>query len=194
MKGLKLGIVISLLSINVVRAQKSQDNWNIYQYAHTINYADHKVVFHLGVAADKNAKAEPDKTYTWHSANQLHNTQGGYAGKLLQGQYKDFYPNGELKESGLYRDGLKIGLWKFWREGGQLESDYSFSSGTLNGPFHKFDSDGKLLVEGRFDGGLVSGKQISYFSKDSTTVEYYKKGIAYQRKPFIAKRLWKKIL
>ncbi|HTK19617.1 MAG TPA: hypothetical protein VL442_08900 [Mucilaginibacter sp.] len=58
--------------------------------------------------------------YYWYSANIIHETQGGYSGRLLGGQYSVFYPNKTLKEQGSFRKGLKVGVWKIWQEDGTL--------------------------------------------------------------------------
>ena len=38
-------------------------------------------------------------------------TQGGYNGRLLNGDFRVFYPNKNLKENGNYQFGLKEGTW-----------------------------------------------------------------------------------
>jgi len=58
--------------------------------------------------------------YYWYGANEIHITQGGFSGKLLNGQYTEYYPNKSLKEQGLFKKGLKNGLWKSWNTDGLL--------------------------------------------------------------------------
>src|SRR5882757_6884108 len=50
---------------------------------------------------------EPDRFYNWYSSNQIKQTQGGYSGKLLNGQYNEFYLNKSLKTQGNFDRGLK---------------------------------------------------------------------------------------
>ena len=64
--------------------------------------------------------AKPNLHYFWYSANLVHQTQGGYSGRLLGGQYSVFYLNKNLKEQGSFKKGLKDGVWKTWGEDGTL--------------------------------------------------------------------------
>jgi hypothetical protein len=65
-------------------------------------------------------KADPGATYYWYSMNKILGTQGGYEGKLLDGQYDSFYYNNNLKEQGFYKKGLPNGAWKKWDSTGTL--------------------------------------------------------------------------
>ena len=56
---------------------------------------------------NKNVHAKKDLFYAWYQANAIHSTQGGYSGKLLNGQYTEYYPNKNLKEQGAYKNGFK---------------------------------------------------------------------------------------
>lgn len=60
--------------------------------------------------------------YYWYSANMIHDTQGGYSGRLLNGLYSVFYLNKNLKEQGNFKKGLKDGTWKTWKEDGSLSA------------------------------------------------------------------------
>ena len=61
-----------------------------------------------------------DRLYYWYSSNGIHSSQGGYSGKLLNGWYNAYYLNKNLKEQGIFKKGLKDGIWKNWKEDGTL--------------------------------------------------------------------------
>lgn len=55
-----------------------------------------------------------DKTYFWFDRNQIQATQGAYSGHLLDGAYKVNSPDGTLRTVGQFRNGLQVGIWKFY--------------------------------------------------------------------------------
>lgn len=55
---------------------------------------------------DKNGNQIMVKTYDFH--------------RTLNGVAKKWYVNNQLKESGLYKNGKKIDVWKYWDEKGRL--------------------------------------------------------------------------
>ena len=69
--------------------------------------------------------------YYWYDANQIHMTQGGFSGKLLDGLYAAYYRNKNLEEQGNFKKGLKTGIWKKWRADGSLESTTQWNHGLL---------------------------------------------------------------
>ncbi len=69
--------------------------------------------------------------YYWYYANSIHSTQGGFSGKLLDGQYSEFYPSKNLKEQGFFKKGLKQGVWKSWNEDGTLKEQTKWKNGVL---------------------------------------------------------------
>jgi antitoxin component YwqK of YwqJK toxin-antitoxin module len=68
-----------------------------------------------------NGKVKPREGYTyfWFGSNAIHETQGGFDGKLLHGEYKAFFLDNQLKEWGSFSNGLKTGEWKYWHTNGK---------------------------------------------------------------------------
>ncbi len=69
--------------------------------------------------------------YFWYSASQVHATQGGYSGQLLNGVYTEYYKNKNLKEQGAFSRGLKDGLWKSWNTDGTLRQAVIWDQGIV---------------------------------------------------------------
>lgn len=69
--------------------------------------------------------------YYWYSSNQIHSTQGGFSGRLLNGIYNEFYLTRNLKEQGTFEKGLKNGTWKSWNEDGKLTKTTHWKRGML---------------------------------------------------------------
>ena len=59
---------------------------------------------------------------------------------VLWGEYKKFFPNGNLKIEGQYADNKKVGEWKSYYENGNLESIINYSNDAL--PFVLYDRYG----------------------------------------------------
>ena len=49
------------------------------------------------------------------------------------GKVSIYWENNQLKEEGLYRDGIKSGLWKYWYSSGVLQSKGIYRSNTRTG-------------------------------------------------------------
>lgn len=93
-----------------------------------INEAGQTIVAELAsVSAGPTAK--PALHYFWYNSGAIHETQGGYSGRLLNGQYTAFYLNKNLKEQGSFKKGLKDGTWKNWREDGSLLATVTWKHG-----------------------------------------------------------------
>ena len=80
---------------------------------------------------DSKIKVKKDLFYAWYGANTIHVTQAGYSGKLLNGQYTEYYMNKNMKEQGAYKNGLKTGNWKDWNDDGTLIHQSSWKNGVI---------------------------------------------------------------
>jgi antitoxin component YwqK of YwqJK toxin-antitoxin module len=76
-----------------------------------------------------NPTAKANLFYYWYEANAIHSTQGGFSGKLLNGQYNEYYPNKNLKVQGGFKKGLKNGEWKSWNVDGTLTEVTTWKNG-----------------------------------------------------------------
>jgi antitoxin component YwqK of YwqJK toxin-antitoxin module len=133
---------------------------------------------------------DPEKIYYWYGSNNIHHTQGGYSGHLLNGTYSEFYLNKNLKEQGTYVKGLKSGAWKTWSENGILKQLFTYDKGAKSGPFYLYDDLGKVMQAGNYEENELNGK-IKFYAKDSANVVTYKHGKAITSQP--AKSFWRKL-
>lgn len=161
----------------LLKAQSAKDFFDTSDYRHTVNYPDHKVTFYTLSSEKSPGNIVPERKYYWYSNNHINTTQGGYSGKLLHGQYSDFYESKGLKEQGIFKQGLKEGVWKTWTETGMLISLMEYQDGILDGSYYKYGLDGKILEQGNYKTGKLNGKLITYPGGDSTKVKFYKHGV-----------------
>lgn len=158
-------------------AQKKQKDFDIAAYNHRISFADHVLVFQLQASDEQPNTIDAKKKYHWYSNNQIKITQGGYSGKLLHGNYSEFYFNNNLKEQGQFAMGLKVGEWKNWSIQGTLVEKTNFKEGVLEGDFYRYNGLGELSESGYYKNGNLHGKLTKYFAKDSVSITKYKNGV-----------------
>jgi hypothetical protein len=124
------------------------------------------------IPVNSEPKLRDDRFYFWYSSNRIHSTQGGYTGRLLNGNYKEFYPDKTLKEEGNFRDGLKDGIWKTWNQNGNILQQYTWKKGLLSGNFIICDDKGYIKQSGKYKNGTLQVRDsISIWQK----LEFFKR-------------------
>src|ERR1700743_2833709 len=93
-----------------------------------INEPDKTIVAEID-DSETHAKPKSALNYYWYSAGSIHTTQGGYSGILLNGSYTVYYPNKNLEEQGIFKKGLKDGIWKTWKDDGTLNPVTTWKKG-----------------------------------------------------------------
>lgn len=131
----------------------------------TINRSDTLIVFYTLQGPSK-LKLCHDCFYSWYKPDTIFSTQGGYSGKLLNGEFHIFYPNKELMEFGIYKSGLKEGVWKNWYPNGLLKTVDKWVKGRREGEVVEFDENGRKTKVGKNRHGLFSG-ELKIFDQDS---------------------------
>ena len=152
-------------------------------YAHTINHDLYKTVFHVMPYGEQATKVRFNRHYAWFGGNQIHFTQGGFSGRLLDGAYMEHFNEKGLKLQGTYKKGLMDGEWKAWRTDGSLDSILFYSSGIPNGKFERYDAAGVLMEYGKYKNGKLNGKITRWVARDSMQIVRYKNGKLYSKRP-----------
>lgn len=106
---------------------------------------------------DKIKKIDPDKTYYWYDHSLIMSTKGGFTGELLHGNFLVQYRNYQIKEQGLFKYGLKQGIWKNWTEGGIIKSFTTYKKGVLHGAYLYYDAAGTWTERGTYKNGNKQG-------------------------------------
>ncbi len=147
------------------------------------------------LAEIKEVKSAPsistEKRYFWYSSGQVRSTQGGYSGKLLNGNYKEYYLNKNLKAQGRYKKGLQAGDWSYWYPDGSLREQVSYKAGLRQGTFKEYDTKGGLKRKGKYRGDVLNGKVEAYNGMDSVSYSRYKNGVLIDEKK-TGNLFWKK--
>lgn len=115
-------------------------------------------------------------TYYWYAENDIKNTQGGFDGKLLHGEYKSFYRNRNLREQGNFSHGLKEGVWKTWFVNGKIHEIMNYKNGLEQGAQEIFDEAGNIISRTNYRNGLMNGKMVSYHNGELDTTIVFRNG------------------
>ncbi len=164
LKSIKLFLIISLLSVYplIGKAQK----FEIENKFH-IKQDNKSIVFHVLDTDDSQLKKHnPDKIYFWFKSQKILTTQGGSSGSLLDGQYESFYKNNQLAERGIFKKGLKDGVWKCWSENGVLIHQENWSHGVQTGKQLYYSPEGIIQKT-----VINKSNRTQIISRDTTIVK-----------------------
>ncbi|MCT1526451.1 toxin-antitoxin system YwqK family antitoxin [Sphingobacterium hotanense] len=147
----------------------------------------------LAYLTEKQSKPKSEKIYTWYRAQRITSTQGGYAGKLLDGDYRRYFPNKQLAKQGRYMKGLQHRKWTFWNENGKLSKEEHWKRGKLSGSVTQFDNEGSIQMDGHMKDGKWHGKVKKFAASDSlASWLYYNQGTLISKEEYINKSLFRK--
>lgn len=110
--------------------------------------------------------------------------------ETIVGEFKSYYPNGKLKNTGKYdngfpdgfwvnyqengneaakgnwKAGVQVGEWKHFNENGKLQLIINYDlQGNLHGNYFEYDDEGNLCIEGSYISGLMNGKWVYTYHK-----------------------------
>ena len=64
---------------------------------------------------------------------------------LHHGLYMNYYPNGQVKDSGLYHNGLREGVWMEWLNNGTMYSTGAYHRGRKHDSWKYYTPSGRLI-------------------------------------------------
>ena len=76
---------------------------------------------------------------------------------VLDGEFRQYHPGGQLARAGLYRGGLPDGEWKSWYPSGQQETREEYARGVRTGLWTEWYTTGDRRAEGRWVDGDRDG-------------------------------------
>ncbi|WP_440236608.1 toxin-antitoxin system YwqK family antitoxin [Cytophaga sp.] len=129
-----------------------------------VQYSD-SIIETYYYSGDKKIKEKDNLVYYWYAANDIKRTQGAYEGKILHGKCVMFYNNKDLLAKGMFKYGVKTGIWRYWYKGGKLKSKEIWKDGLLTGVSFSYDKDGNLQAKKTYKKGKLNGWVYYYDSK-----------------------------
>ena len=99
-----------------------------------------------------------------------------------QGPWVYYYPTGEKKAEGSYKDGKKIDEWKYYHRNGKMEQNGRYQNNLPVGLWRWYFDDGTVLREEEYFRGLVEGPSVEYSESGEVVAEGeyidgYKEGV-----------------
>lgn len=132
-----------------------------------IKQDDKSIIFRvLDTDESQLKKYNSKKHYYWFKSQKILITQGGSSGSLLNGDYESFYKNNQLAEKGLFKKGLKHGVWRFWGQNGILIHQENWSNGIQIGKQLYYSDQGILEKT-----VLYKSNQVQIIARDTTIIK-----------------------
>lgn len=86
--------------------------------------------------------------------------QGNYRNNRKSGPWNYFYRNGRTEQTGNFLNGRYDGQWVWYHEDGSVWRDENYFNGREDGYSKEFDSDGNIISEGNYINGERDGPWI----------------------------------
>lgn len=130
-------------------------------------------VISAGVTDDKGIKEEFWQFF--YPGGQVR-LEGNYKNDKRSGTWKFYYPDGKLEQQGNYLNGLEDGLWTWNYPDGSLRREEYYLRGKEDGLSTEYDENGIVIATGEFIEGLEEGPW-QYQSGDNIEKGSYKAGL-----------------
>lgn len=123
--------------------------------------------YDFSILLEKNEKYNTAKSYTWYGNGELHVSEGGASGYLLNGLFTKSYISGAIAEQGEFKKGLKQGTWTTWYLSGKKNTVSNWKEGILSGSVAVFSETGNLISKGKYNKGKKQGVWVDFITKDT---------------------------
>lgn len=167
----------------------------INQIRYEVSVQDTNFTYRFEILTNKISKGvNTNVFYFWYANNQLHNTLGGYDGRLLDGYYQSFYlHSNNLSSKGSFNEGLKTGQWTEWYQNGLIREISNWKNGLRDGITETFDSIGNKVSSKRYVKGEVHGVYCLFDSYGNMSYKIIVNGFEKDTQYVQHKTLWQTI-
>lgn len=108
-----------------------------------------------GIIDDEGVKDGPWKEF--YDDGQLR-SEGNYRNGNRIGKWRFYHPNNNLEQEGNYNNqGNPDGTWKWYYDDNSLLREESFLNGESEGIFTEYDENGKVIIQGEYIAGREEG-------------------------------------
>ena len=158
----------------------------------------YKIVVNMGdltiktsvLNSNKKIRPKSGHIYLWYTSNKILETEEGFDGRIVDGQFKVFYINDQLKEQGTVKNGLRAGRWIYWYSNGRVNEKIRWKKGQKWGEYKLFNNDGELIASGHFKKNRLHGRFVTYdkFGR-KIEIKKYRYGCEQKKKKRKTKRI-----
>jgi antitoxin component YwqK of YwqJK toxin-antitoxin module len=94
-------------------------------------------------------------------------------------KFVDYYPNGQVRSQGSYKEGLQEGDWEDFFPDGKPSGTFIFKNGKYNGTYRQYHHpDGSLSFESHYENDLQHGLESEfYFNGQKSSEQMFDKGL-----------------
>lgn len=86
---------------------------------------------------------------------------------IREGEYIEYYKNGEIKTFVIFKNGKRNGVCKTYSKDGQLRLEFTYRAGLLNGPYIEYyEENKKIKTKGEYKSTSVFNVRDSKVRKD----------------------------
>ena len=133
------------------------------------NYYDNGI---LKSEFEKNDNGQLDGIYREYYENGQLKLECTYKNGQLEGIAKEYYKNNQLSCEYNFRDGKLDGLCKEYYESGKIKEEYYCKDGKFEGTYKKYYTNGKEKSEYNYKNGKLNGMAKEYRINGDVEVEY----------------------
>lgn len=122
-------------------------------------------------------ESERSEIYNENNTSVVNGVVYNISEKPINGLYRTYYPNGNLRMEIHSQNGLPNGIGRFYDNDGVLLYQGMFANGKLNGSLYQYYQDGTLHNEMNYKDGELDGLQKVFTQDGEQTAEIeYKNG------------------
>lgn len=175
-------VSFSILASLILTGQQYVEPSKLKTFSIIVNNDDHTIKSSMLNSKRKISTSDLNQNFMWYANHKIFETKGGYDGRLIHGEYRSFFLNGQLRAVGTVRYGLKIKKWKYWHPNGTINEIVSWKRGKKNGTYSIYDELGYLLAKGYFRNDRLHGRFKTY-SRQGKVIDKkkYRNGIEIHR-------------
>jgi antitoxin component YwqK of YwqJK toxin-antitoxin module len=136
-------------------------------------YSNSGQVVSAGVTSDKGIKEEYWQFF--YPGGQVR-LEGNYRNDKRAGKWKFYYPDGKLEQAGEYVNGLEDGLWIWYWSDQTVRREENYLRGKEDGSSVEYSETGEVVAKGDYIEGLEEGTWF-YKTGEITEQGAYKAGL-----------------
>lgn len=119
-------------SVEIIRLQHSLSRSKTIVYVRHVRFDGKDRLYHVQDFFE-NGRIQMDATYSALDKHIKEEYQCNYAGNTKEGEYREWYENGNLRYAGRFKQGRKEGLCTEFTSDGQKETEAVWKNGRLHG-------------------------------------------------------------
>jgi predicted esterase len=131
-------------------------------YKRVIRFVKEKKLWHVRDYFE-NGQMQMEAYYSAFDRNIKEDYQCNYRTNTKEGEYRQWYRNGQIEYSGIFAKGLQVGPSTSWYENGQKEAEERWRHGQLHGEVRYWSETGELQYVLSFDHGLVRNPRDAHY-------------------------------